>query len=333
MAPQAPSRSRKLNTANGPVSSDALGRVLMHEHLVIGFGGWDGDTRCPAPTRREIIAECVDQVEELKAAGFGGLLDPCPNDLGRDVDILGEVAAKTGFNILFAVGLYNDHHGAPYWKLRFDNDRDATKYLTEMYVGEITDGVPGTGLKPAIIKVATSEAPFTPYERHVLNATAAAAIETGVPITTHTQGVDGDEQLRILTELGVPAHQIVIGHSCGSDDRAYHRRIVDGGAYIGFDRFGLTRLQPDEVRADCLTHLVECGRRNHVVISHDCVFHSRGMVVPERFAHLLKRSPLHFSREIEPLLRARGVTDEDLDVMLSENPRRYFEGAPIPASA
>jgi phosphotriesterase-related protein len=133
-----------LNSANGPVRTDQLGKTLMHEHLVVGFTGWEGDSRCPAVDRQSIIDVCVDRVEELKAAGFTAMLDP--NDLGRDVEIMGEVAARTGFVILFSTGLYLDVSAGAYWKLRALHDPHFCSYVTEMYVRELSDGVGTTGI-------------------------------------------------------------------------------------------------------------------------------------------------------------------------------------------
>jgi phosphotriesterase-related protein len=117
-----------INTATGKIAADALGRTLMHEHLVIGLTGWQSDTRIAAPDRRSMIAACIDRVEELRDAGFSTLVDPCPNDLGRDVDLIGEVAARTGFNIIFATGLYNESRGGSfYWNRAFGADPDADR--------------------------------------------------------------------------------------------------------------------------------------------------------------------------------------------------------------
>ena len=58
----------------------------------------------------------------------------------------------------------------------------------------------------------------------------------------------GREQQQILVGAGVVPHKIIIGHSCGSDDHAYHMDILGGGSYLGFDRFGLDLLTPDEQR-------------------------------------------------------------------------------------
>jgi len=317
----------KLNTAAGQVATSALGKTLMHEHLVVGFAGWEGDSTLNKPwERREIIAACVDGVEELKSEGFSSLLDPCPNDLGRDVEVMAEVAAKTGFNVLFTTGLYDEHYAGAYWKLKMAVDRDAVQHVTDMYIREITEGVGTTGLKAAAIKVATGPAPFPRFETQVMTAAAAASNATGVPIITHTAGVDGEKQLDFLKSQGVPAEKIIVGHSCGCADHDYHRLICEGGAYIGFDRFGLERIQPDEVRIQSLIKMIEAGLANQVIVSHDCVMHMRGQAMGKAGAKLPPRKPIHFARVIAPKLRALGVTQEVLDSILLDNPRRYFEG-------
>jgi phosphotriesterase-related protein len=315
-----------LNTATGRIDTKALGKTLMHEHLVVGFGGWEGDTVCKTAERREIVATCVDRVEELKSEGFASLLDPCPNDLGRDIDVMGEVAARTGFNVLFTTGLYDERYAGAYWKMKVASDPDAAKYITDMYVRELTDGVGTTGLKAAAIKLANGPAPFPHYEIQVMTAAAAASNATGAPIITHTAGVDGDRQLDFLKGQGVPASKVIVGHSCGCADHDYHRRICEAGGYLGFDRFGLERIQPDEVRIRSLIAMIEAGFARQMIVSHDCAFHMHGRMMPQP-PGAVERKPIHFARVIAPRLKALGVPDEVIDSILIDNPRRYFEGS------
>ncbi|MBV9996393.1 MAG: hypothetical protein JO127_14410 [Caulobacteraceae bacterium] len=314
-----------INSAAGPLSAEKLGATLMHEHLVAGFPGWEGDTRAPTVSRSELLAICLDRIQELQDGGFSTLLDPCPSDLGRDPELYAEVAARTGFNILFATGLYHEKFAGAYWKLKLSIDPDAASNLAGMYVEELTEGVGPARLKPAAIKLAIGEDPNSAFENILIEAAARASVATGAPIITHTEAVGGDLLLSKLTGFGVPAHKVIIGHSCGSGDKAYHRRIVDGGTYIGFDRFGIASIQPDEVRVDCLHALLKEGFAQQVMVSHDCVFCLRGRMMPASMeAHAAPRSPLHFSREVAPKLRERGVSQETIDSLLRDNPRRYF---------
>ena len=42
--------------------------------------------------------------------------------------------------------------------------------------------------------------------------------------------------------------------------------------------------------------------------------------------------PGHFLRRIAPRLKDGGASDDDIDLLLRENPRRFFAGDPIPAA-
>jgi phosphotriesterase-related protein len=311
----------QIQTANGPIGIDDLGATLMHEHLVIAFAGWESDTAAPVRTTEDLVRICVDHIEELKAAGFSSLLDPCPNDLGRDPELYAEVAARTGFNILFATGIYNEHLGGAYWRFRLDFDPSAVEQLAAMYVKELTEGVGPSRLRPAVIKLAIDPDPDTAFCGKVIKAAAMAANATGAPILTHTEGVAGDLLLDKLKALGVPAHRVIVGHSCGSSDKAYHRRIVDGGGYIGFDRFGLEWTQTDVARTECLHSLLTDGYAQQLIVSHDCGFCQRGQALPD--AGLIT-NPLHFTQNIAPRLRDLGVAQASLDSLFTDNPRRYF---------
>jgi phosphotriesterase-related protein len=175
------------------------------------------------------------------------------------------------------------------------------------------------------------------YERSVFEAAARAALATGAPITTHTdQGTVGDAQQKLLVDAGVGAHRIVIGHSCGTSDHAYHMGIARGGSYLGFDRFGLDALHPDAERTRSLLALIRAGAGDRVVVSHDSVWCWRGQPfgsaeAQRRFAE--SHTPLHWSRVIEPELRRQGASDSQIRALTVENPRRFFAGDKLPALA
>ena len=319
----------EINTATGRVSVDALGKTLMHEHLVIGFPGWESDTSHDDRPRREVIAICGDKIAELKSAGFTSMLDPCPNDLGRDVSLMAEVSSASAFNIVFATGLYHERWGgAPYWRFRGLFDPDIENRLAELFITELTVGVRHTGIKAGVIKVATYAPEFTHYEKMVFRAAAIASNHTGAPITTHTEAVLGREQIALLTSLGVPAHKIIIGHSCGTSDHEYHRSIVDSGAYVGFDRFGLESIQSDSARIDALVKLIKSGYGAQIIMSHDCVWCWRGFhFPPERVeGSRSEEGSMTITRVIIPRLLEMGFTRAQLDSILIDNPRRYFSG-------
>jgi phosphotriesterase-related protein len=320
-----------VNTVTGPISVDDLGVTLMHEHLLIGYPGWEADTLQPGPSRDEILSICVDKIQAMQAQGVASMLDPCPNDLGRDVLLAAEVASRTGFNIICATGLYKeDEGGSPYWHFTRSLGR-GVETMSRLFIHELTAGIGDTGIRAGIIKVATGEGQITPYEYEVLEAAALASLETGAPITTHTdQGTMGEEQQAFLVDKGVAPHKIIIGHSCGSDNHEYHMNILDRGSYLGFDRFGLDILVPDEQRVQALLTLLHKQREGQIVVSHDSVWCTRGQPFPADMLEMMDPDilfdPTHFHRNIIPQLLAAGITQRQIDTMLVDNPRRFFSG-------
>ena len=323
-----------VQTVTGPISPDALGQTLIHEHVMVGWPGWESDTLNPGPTRDEAVARGVDIVQELMDMGVKSMVDPCPNDLGRDLTVMAEISVRTGFQIVAATGLYKeDQGGGAYWKFRAQFGAGAES-IAEMYIKELTEGVGPTGIKPGIIKVATGVPAITDYELMLLEAAATASKETGAPILTHTdEGLLGDRQVEVLTGHGVAPQRIIVGHSCGTSDHDYHCKLADAGAYLGFDRFGIELIRPDSERIDAFVKLVESGHDAHLVVSHDSIFCWRGTPIPdpEMYAAVTEIwNPMHFHRRIVPQLKERGVTDAQIARVLEENPARYFRGDPIP---
>lgn len=318
---------RQVNTANGPIMVADLGATLMHEHLTIAFLGTETDSLRRGPAFRDMVATCVDQIEELKAAGYTSLVDPCPSDLGRNIDLIGEVSSRTNFNIIFATGLYNEVFGNAYWKVKHTADKDFVQKLADVFITELTEGVPGTGgLKAGVLKVGSSKGGITSYEKNVMEAAAIASLATGAPIFTHTDHTLGPEQIRHLKAHKVPAHRVVIGHCCGNPSHDYHMEIIDEGAFVGFDQFGVTPVQPDSTRVESLMKVRGAGKLDRVLISHDTTWCMRGEpydpVFWKSFSEVHK--PLHFLRVIAPILRERGVSNEELDILTRKNPYSFF---------
>jgi phosphotriesterase-related protein len=122
-------------------------------------------------------------------------------------------------------------------------------------------------------------------------------------------------------DAGVPGGRIVIGHSCGSTDFQYHKGIIDGGSYLGFDRFGLENGMPDQVRVESIEKLLRFGCASNLIVSHDSVWYWGGSG-PGKIKNW---HPTNFFQRIAPILKERGVSNEQIEIMLKENPRHIFE--------
>ena len=314
---------KSINTVTGTTIAEQLGTTLMHEHLLIGWAGWELDCAAPKFERKTAFKNAVDRLKELKDLGLQSFVDPCPMDIGRDVNFMAEVAEASGVRIVCATGLYKEDLGnTAYFKQRSIDE------IAEVYSSEITKGIGNTGIKAGIIKCATGKGQVTPYEQNCLRAAARAHLRTGAPITTHTEdGTMGREQLDIFESEGVDFKHVIIGHSCGSADLHYHTDMLDRGCYIGFDRFGLDFIHPDKLRLAALIGLLGVGYEKQIVLSHDTVWCwlGRGLDLPPETAKLIENwKPSHVFQNIVPALKRAGVSEEKIRAMLIENPRRYF---------
>jgi phosphotriesterase-related protein len=315
---------KTINTVTRTINTDQLGTTLMHEHLLVGWAGWELDCKAPRFDRKTGLKQAVERLKQLKDLGLTTFLDPCPNDIGRDVVFMAEAADASGVNIICTTGLYKEDLGnTVYMKQRSADE------IAEIYTAELTEGIGETGIRAALIKCATGKDHITEYEEKCLRAAARASKRTGAPITTHTDdGTMGREQLDIFESEGVDLHKVIIGHSCGSADLRYHTDMLDRGCYLGFDRFGLEFLQPDRLRLASLIGLLGVGFEHQIVLSHDsvaCIL-GRGLGLPPEIMETIKNwEPTHIFKNILPALRKAGVPEQKINTLMVDNPRRYFE--------
>jgi len=318
----------QVNTVEGRRAASELGRTLIHEHVLVGFPGWFMDARQPPFKRAEAIARAVDAFQQLHAHGVRTVIDPCPMDLGRDVEFIAEVSQKSGITLICTTGVYAESMGIPYTLRALPPEA-----VTEIFVKEIEDGIGTSGIKAGLIKIATGEGHVTDYERKMIAASARAAMITGVPLISHTENCScGHDQIDIATGEGLPASSLIVGHSDGRDDHDYQRALAERGAYVGFDRFGLEQIVPDAVRIKNLKKLADAGHKQRIMVSHDTVNcwlgGLPGGMAPEALNQIVPNWRMtHLFEHIFPELLRMGMSQDDLDLIVTENPRRYFEEA------
>ncbi len=323
----------KVNTVLGPISPSEMGVTLPHEHIVFGFPGWEGDQTIAPFDREGILVQALELMEELKALGLRTFVDATPNDGGRMPEFLKEVSEKSGVNIICSTGYYYEEEGMPaYWKFR-SSLGDVKDEICELFHKEITVGIRDTGIKAGAIKVGTGKGEITDYERMMFEAAARVQQDTGVPIITHTQeGTMGPEQAELLVTAGADPERIQIGHMSDNTDIRYHLETLKHGVSISFDRMGLQVLAGcpmDIERYAVLIGLIGIGYAEKIMISHDTIVQwlGRPMNIPKEALPLIADwHPTHLFKKIIPALKQGGVTDEQVQTILQDNPRRLFGG-------
>jgi phosphotriesterase-related protein len=201
--------------------------------------------------------------------------------------------------------------------------------MIDMFVADITEGIAGTGVRAGMLKCAIDEEGLTPGVERVMRAVARAHHETGVPITVHTHPVSRAGLLVkqvMCDEEGVDPARVVLGHSGDTTDTDHLARLADAGFVLGMDRFGLNFDTTFEARADTLVRMCERGYAERMVLSQDAACFN-DWIDPNVMAFLPQWNYLHIGEEVLPHIRERGVTEAQIEAMLVDTPRAFFEGA------
>lgn len=324
-----------VNTVTGPVAADRLGKTLMHEHFVFGYPGFAGDVTMGAFNREEALKIGLQVAEKVMSHGVQTVVDATTNEAGRNPELLKEISEKTGLNIICSTGYYYEGEGAPaYFKFRNFQGKGGESQVHEMFSREIAKGIGKTGIKPGVIKLASSKGVITPYELMFFKAAAQVQKETGITLITHTQEATmGPEQADLLIAEGADPSRIMIGHMCGSTDIGYHQRTLAKGVYIAFDRFGIQGIvgaPMDDVRKALAVALIKLGYAGKLMFSHDSVNYmiGRPLEFPPAVAKLMENAqPCHIFENIIPDLLAMGVSESQIVTIMVENPMRLFGAA------
>src|SRR6478752_6069814 len=118
----------RVNTVLGPIPTEELGIVAVHEHIGYGMPGSELDTRW-WKTPEERYLETVPKLRAFHEYGGGTFVDVTGVCNGRDVD---------------------------YYKALPFFERASVDYLTQQFEHEITVGIGGTGSLAGVIKVGVS---------------------------------------------------------------------------------------------------------------------------------------------------------------------------------
>jgi phosphotriesterase-related protein len=312
-----------VDTVNGPVELDELGLTLIHEH----FRATDEAMRFQFPHMYDEQAEwdaALADAGAVKGHGVRTVVEPSAMFLHRDAAFSKRVADETGLNVILATGVYTyDHLPQPLQNRTEDQ-------IAEIYAHELEHGIQGTGIKPAFIKCAADEPGLTPNVEKMHRAAARASLQSGRPIMAHSRPASGTglEQMRVFTEEGVDPARVQIAHTGDTDDLDYIERLLDTGCWIGMDRYGLDIFLPTEQRQATVLALLERGHAERMFLSQDWCS-TLDWYTPEVEEQLKPVAAPNWSMTflfegVIPELRERGMTDEQLDRMMVENPKRWL---------
>ncbi|WP_442504251.1 phosphotriesterase family protein [Marinivivus vitaminiproducens] len=335
-------------TVQGPVGIDELGVTLMHEHILNDVRSWwhepTTESRRPlaeGPVRPQILGElrmdpfvnkhnlALDDedlaIEELLAfVGEGGrtVVDPTCRGIGRDPVALTRIAKATGLQIVMGAGHYLEGSHPDEVKLM---DAGA---IADQLVREATRGVDDGPSRIGLIGEIGVSADFTEAEEKCLRGAAQGARRTGLPLMVHLPGWErhAHKVLDIVEEEGADPHHTVLCHMNPSlEDVAYQSGLAERGAFLEYDMIGMdyyyadqdAQCPSDADNARAIRRLIDMGYGDSLLLSQD-VFLKMMLTRYGGFGYA------YVLRHFVPRLRRVGVPAQQIEAMLTDNPKRVF---------
>ncbi len=337
---------QRVMTVLGPIPATDLGITLMHEHLVGDFTSWWHQPTDPlqatvaeVPVSAAIYGElrmdpfcnrdncrlqdvemAASEVARFRDLGGQTVVDVTCRGIGRDPAALQVIARASRLNIVMGTGFYLE--AAHPREVRGMSIAAVADAITQ----DVHEGV--GGVRAGIIGEIGVSAGFSAEEQKVLRGAARAQRLTRVPLTIHMPGWErhGHRVLDLVAEEGVDLRCVILDHMNPSgSDPEYQMSLADRGAYLEYDMIGMdyfyadqrAQSPSDEENAHALGGLIAQGHLEHLLLSQD-VFIKMMLTRFGGFGYA------YILRHFVPRLRRHGVTDQQIAIMLVENPRRVF---------
>ena len=339
-------RNRGLvQTVLGPVHPSDLGPTTTHEHLYSDFSFMYRPAQdSPSPEladapialenlgwiRRNYYSNrsnlrltdldtTITEVRKYGEVGGGAIVDATTVGIGRKPDALARISVESGVHVIMGAGFYVEAVHPD------DMEERSVEDLAREIVGDIVEGVGGSGVRAGIIGEVGCTWPLAPTERRSLSAAAIAQGETGAPILVHP-GRHPDAPLEILELLatsGADLSRVIVGHL----DRTVFdfdalQRIAASGCYLEWDLFGnegsyypLAEIDmpSDAQRLDFIMRAVDAGYSGRVVIGQD-------IATRHRLVRYGGHGYGHIPENIVPKMRRKGFSEETIRAITVDNP-------------
>src|SRR5947209_7937872 len=249
--------------------------------------------------------------------------------LGRDVRTSQRLAEEAGLQIVACTGIYTYDH-LPQFLLNRSED-----FMADLFVHDIEEGIQGTDVKAAFVKCAADEPGVDARIEKIHRAAARASNRTGAPIMAHSRPASntGPRQLEIFLEEGVPPEKIQIAHTGDTDDLDYIEGLLDKGVYVGLDRYGIDLFLPTDRRNVTTLELLRRGYVERLFLSQDFdipIANGLDWYPPEMVEQLQSGgaatnwSMTFLFEAVIPALKEAGMTNDQLQTMMVENPKRWL---------
>ncbi|MER2191725.1 MAG: phosphotriesterase [Solibacillus sp.] len=315
-----------VRTVLGPVPANDLGRVLIHETLLSVFPGAE-----LAPDvvmdKSKIFDRLKEKLQEFSRLGGKTIVDRSGMFHGRDPWLYQTLSKTTGVHIIASTGLGPEKMLSGYFTtpqshppMPWPAEKFAGLFTKEVLEGMVVPRVERAGFPGLVTSIANTNG-LTEIEANLFRGCAQTAKETGVPVSVQ-YGTDAVSDLQVITNEGLSAERVIIG-GLDREEAVVARAafaIAETGAYVAIDHIGWGTDEgyvSDSERVKLITELLEAGHGERILLSTNAVGVAKGHVAKDLSFDYL------FTTFI-PLLRQAGVTEEQITLLLEENPQRIL---------
>lgn len=315
-------KSNTVNTVLGPVPAEDLGVVSVHEALLSVVPGAEYAFDITID-RAEVFETLAAKLTDFRAHGGGTVVDSTGMFHGRDVRLYEALSRTTGVHIVASTGQGPEELLGGYFLTPQTNPPTPwpAEKFADLFAKEVTDGmvVPRVERRGAAGLVATVATPegMTATDESLLRGAARTALATGVPLSVRF-GSDALHDLGVALDEKLPADRVVVAGLDRKDAVAAGapQEVARRGAYVALDHVGVEDEAHigDAERAALVADLVRAGHGNRVLLSSSSTGVAKGHAGNDLpYSYILTT--------FVPLLKTQGLSDEDAQRILVDNPR------------
>ena len=308
-----PAPARAVHAVRGPIDAAALGTTLVHEHVLVDFGGAEVASRSRYDAE-EAFRVALPQLQELRSRGCRTFFECTPAYLGRDPLLLRRLSEASGLQIVTNTGYYGAARDIAIPKHAY---AETPKQLAARWTAEFERGIEDSGIRPGFVKLGVDAGPLSPIDRKLVEAGALTHLATGLTLAIHTgDGRAALEIMGVLAGLGIAPEAYVWVHAQNEKDPATRAWAAMQGAWVELDGVSQSSL------ATHVLAVLDLHRRDllgRVLVSQDAGWYHVGEPGGGRY-----RPHVFLFDSFVPALRAAGLGDAEIRTLLVENPAEAF---------
>lgn len=296
-------------TVDGKIDADSVGFALPHEHIMSNFGA---DPKLVGSYDEEaLMQQVVPYLKKLRTMRVATIFEGTAAYFGRNVALLQRISKATGMQIVTNTGFYAAANDRYVPEMAYDAN---AMEIAQLWITEFWEGIDGKAIAPGFVKLAFDDGTPSEIDLKLFEAGILAHKETGLTLAVHTG--DNTEavrrQLELLKKHEVSPNAWIWIHANKTKNDDFLLEAAASGAWISLD--GANDANIDDY-LERIALFKKAKLLDRLLLSHDGnAFPSGGSIrqfqaVPELLV---------------PKLKKNGFTQDDIQTLLVENPKRAY---------